>query len=156
MKLDNSQYQRLTRFFKYLLSADLLAFLTLMTASAFRVSEVKFLGALLTLILSGFVLVILYRTNELLRNRSLWISISACALIICTLVSLVLRYPSPNPLDLENPYITTQETHDPEFAITGWETYALPTNESHNEETPTSAYDASNTTENIFEIDDNA
>lgn len=120
MKQGNMQYQKLKKILKYLLAADLLAFLTLMTASAVHVPEVKFFSAISTLLLSGLCLTLLYRSHELMRRRSFWMTVSSGALAACAVFSLVLHFPSPNPLDQPNPYTTTEETLNPEFTIAGW------------------------------------
>lgn len=44
---------------------------------------------------SGFLLMQLYLSKELLRKRSLWMTTAAAAVIVCTLVSLICHYPCP-------------------------------------------------------------
>ena len=63
--------------------------LTLKEYSKHSVLSVYMKGA------SGYVLYQLYMTRELLRRRSIWMTLAAACVIICVLVSLILKFPSP-------------------------------------------------------------
>ena len=43
----------------------------------------------------------LYITHELLRKRSLWMTIGFAAIAVCLLFSLILHFPCPNPRTLQ-------------------------------------------------------
>ena len=55
----------------------------------------KAILAILCLLLSAGCAAFLYLCGELMRRRSQWMSISAAALFVLTLASLILNYPSP-------------------------------------------------------------
>ncbi len=119
MEKPKLEYPVFSKIMKYALCADLLAFLTLMTASAYSVDTVKKYALLLVLLLSAGCLGLLYYTQELLRKRSFWMSVSAVSMVVCALCSLLVGYPSPNPLDQTNPY-TTVETVSTQYTPEGW------------------------------------
>ena len=141
MKSANKPTNNSRRAAMYALVAAAGSFVLFLIASASHMPAAKFFTAISALLLSSLSLIILYHTKELLRNRSLWISIGAFSLLICTVLSLLLGYPSPNPLRQDNPFVTTQETRVPEFTIPGWETVPASTDSATNALDSTSAYD---------------
>lgn len=131
MKTGDAKYQKLKKYLKYLLAADLFAFLVLMFSSASSTAGIKFFAALSTVLLSVLCLAILYQSQELLRNRSFWMTSAASAILLCSLCSLLLRFPSPNPLSQVNPSANTTESVRNDFTISGWMTEStLDTSES--------------------------
>lgn len=89
------RYQKLERYMTYALVADGILFVIFLFFAGFGVLWGKVLTALLAIGISGFCLYILYVSRELLRQRSLWMSVSAAAIILCTLFSLILNFPCP-------------------------------------------------------------
>lgn len=120
MKLEELKYPLFRKIMKYVLIIDSLAFLTLLTSSSVAERNVKIITALLVLGISGAALALLYFSRELLKKRSFWMTVSAGAIALCAVCSLILRYPSPNPLDQANPYTTVERTESTEFSIEGW------------------------------------
>ena len=53
----------------------------------------KVVLAVLTLVVSVGGLVVMYLSQELLKNRSLWMSCGFFAVLVCTVVSLILAFP---------------------------------------------------------------
>ena len=55
----------------------------------------KIASAVVCFLISGAVLYYLFMTRELLRRRSFWMTVAAACIILCLIVSLVLKFPSP-------------------------------------------------------------
>ena len=51
--------------------------------------------AILGILISGLVLAYLYMSKELLRRRSIWMTLGAGSVVILTLMSLILNFPAP-------------------------------------------------------------
>lgn len=95
-----SRYARMERFITGALIAALLFFVVFMIAAGTGITWMKVFSAILAIFISVLCLVVLYLSRELLRSRSLWMSVGAAAIVICIIFSLVLNYPSPNPYKL--------------------------------------------------------
>ena len=80
------------------LIGDGVIFLAFLFFSGFGVVWGKVLTALLAIAISGLSLAYLYLSNEWLKRRSFWMTVAAAAVALCTLVSLICNYPSPNKL----------------------------------------------------------
>ena len=80
----------------YALIADAVLFVLYLICAGSGIIWLKVILAILAIALSGLCLFFLYSTRELLRQRSLWMSACAAAVLICTLASLILNFPSPN------------------------------------------------------------
>lgn len=98
MQNSNDRYKVMERYMTYVLIADLILFIIYLFASGFAVIWLKVITAIVTILISGLCLAFLYLTKELLRQRSLWMSLSAAAILVCLLFSLILNFPCPNPL----------------------------------------------------------
>lgn len=97
MKKDQSRYKQMERYMCCTLAADLLIFIAYLIAAGNGIVWLKVIFAILTILVSCLCLVFLYLSKELLRPRSLWMSVSSAAILICLLFSLILNFPSPNP-----------------------------------------------------------
>ena len=124
MKQRNNPTWKHGRLLRYLILADLVSFIVYFTAAALHVPEVKFFAGISTLLLAALCIVILYKFNEVYRQRSFWITVSAVSIAACTLLSLLLGYPSPNPLNNTIPQYTNESTEYTEFIPAGWQTEA--------------------------------
>ena len=80
------------------LIGDGVLFLAFLFFSGFGVTWGKWLTALACIAVSGASLAYLYLTNEWLKRRSFWMTVASAAVVLCTLVSLICNYPSPNKL----------------------------------------------------------
>ena len=94
--------QRKTRFRDFeryitlcLTIATILFFFFLSAAGSGNVGFKVFL-AILTVTDCGYCLWLLYKKQELLRRRSLWMNVWAACVILCILASIILNFPSPN------------------------------------------------------------
>ena len=96
------RYKIMERFMTVALCADTLLFIFYLIAAGNGVTWLKVILTLLCLGISGLMLWFLYATKELMRQRSLWITTGAAAIIICLLFSLLLNFPSPNKYKQED------------------------------------------------------
>lgn len=94
----NNRYKEMERYMTYATIFSTVMFILFLIASGAGIIWLKVISAILSITVSVLCLVFLHMTKELLRTRSLWITVAAVAIIACTLFSLMLGYPSPNPL----------------------------------------------------------
>lgn len=97
MSKTKDRYKQMERYMCCALSIDLLIFIFYLIAAGNGIIWLKVILAILTILLSGLCLLFLYMSKELLHQRSLWMSVSAAAILVCLLFSLVLNFPSPSP-----------------------------------------------------------
>lgn len=83
--------------FEQLMTAALLAgcviFLLYLIVAGVGIGWLKWLLAIIDILMCGAGLVFLFQSRELLRQRSLWLSCGFFAVLACLLVSLILNYP---------------------------------------------------------------
>lgn len=77
------------------LIVDAVIFILYLLFAGLGIIWLKVVTAILTILISGLCLVLLYFSGELLRQRSLWMTVGFGAVVICLLFSLILNYPSP-------------------------------------------------------------
>ena len=92
-----NRYAQMERFMTRVLLGDLAVFVLFLISAAFGIIWLKVITAIIAILVSGLCLVYLYLSQELTKKRSLWMSVSAGAVLICLLASLILNFPSPNP-----------------------------------------------------------
>ena len=105
MAMKPNQYKVFERFMTIVLCTDVAAFVLYMIIAGQGIIWLKVILALACLGLSGYILWVLYNAKELLRQRSLWMTVGAAAIAFCLFMSLILNFPSPNkykPAELEN------------------------------------------------------
>ena len=90
-----SNYKQLEHFLSMLLFFSLGMFVLYLVTAGFGIVILKILFAILVVLLSGFCLWLLYKTKELLRNRSLYLTCAFGSMVLLTIVSLICNYPSP-------------------------------------------------------------
>ena len=90
-----NHYQELERYLTFGLIADAIIFVLYLIVAGNGIIWLKVITAFLALALSSGVIYFLYTSKELLRQRSLWITVGAASVFLCTLMSLILNYPSP-------------------------------------------------------------
>ncbi len=105
----NSRYKQMELYVTSTLLVDLVLFIIFLVASGAATIWLKVITAILSISISLLCLAFLYMNKEIYRQRSLWMSMGALAILICTLFSLILNFPSPNPLNQENPYAVSEE-----------------------------------------------
>lgn len=93
--MENKQkvYKQLEFYMTCALIADAVLFVLYLIAAGAGIIWLKVILAILAFGLSGLCLYVLFVTKELLRQRSFWMTVASASIIICTLFSLVLRFP---------------------------------------------------------------
>lgn len=97
MKITLTRLQKMQLCMCGALALDLFLFIIYLIAAGNGIIWLKVIIAILTILLSLLCLGFLYLSQEILRPRSLWMSVTAAAIAICLLFSLILNFPSPNP-----------------------------------------------------------
>ena len=97
------RYKDVERVLTQILLGEVVVFILYLIFAAFGLSVLKVLIAIVTLLLSGLSLAYLYKIGELKKARSRWLVMGFGSIILCTLVSLILNYPSPAPVPVITP-----------------------------------------------------
>ena len=90
-----SRYKKMESLITVVLCVDVVIFLAYLICAGNGIIAMKAITAILCFMISGAVLYFLYMTRELLRKRSIWMTLAALCTIICVLASLILRFPAP-------------------------------------------------------------
>lgn len=90
-----SRYKAMESVITAALCLDAVIFLAYLFFAGSGLVALKITAVVLCILISGAVLYFLYITRELLRKRSIWMTLGAACIILCILVSLILRFPSP-------------------------------------------------------------
>ena len=88
-------YRQFERFLSIFLALSCAMFVLYLVTAGLGILVLKFILALVVAGLAGLGLFLLYRTKELLRSRSLYLTLSYGALLLLTIVSLICNYPAP-------------------------------------------------------------
>lgn len=89
----SNRYKVVEQYMTYGLIADGAVFLLYLLFAALGIPFLKFLTAVLVLGLSCLCLWVLFVNHELTRRRSLWMTCSAAAIIVCLFVSIITKIP---------------------------------------------------------------
>ena len=89
------RFKKLEMFLTGVLCLDAVIFLAYLIFAGLGMGGLKVVTTILCFLISAAVLYILYTTRELLRKRSIWMTLAAACIILCMLVSLILRFPAP-------------------------------------------------------------
>ncbi len=90
-----NRYRELESMMIKIFAGDAVAFLLYIIFAGRGWNAVKIIAAVVVLLVSAFALVWLFIVKEMFRRRSLWMVTGFGAILICLLVSLVLKYPCP-------------------------------------------------------------
>ncbi len=91
--MDNKdQFQELEHMLTIFVFVDLALFVAYLIFAAASLLVAKILFAVLALVVAAYGLWVLYNTREILKQRSLWITCSFGAIILCTIVSLICQF----------------------------------------------------------------
>lgn len=93
-----NRYKEMERYMTYTLLFDVFMFILFLIYSGIGVIWVKVVTSIVAIATGLLCLGFLYLNREILRSRSLWMTVTAVSIIVCTVFSLILGYPSPNPL----------------------------------------------------------
>ena len=95
MEKKKNRYQQMQTYITRAILLALIAFILYLIAAGAAITWLKVCLSIIILLCCAGILVFLYFCGELLRKRSLWMSASSAAIFLCTLMSLILDYPSP-------------------------------------------------------------
>ena len=91
----NTRYKRMESIITIALCLNAAIFLAYMIFAGIGLIALKIITAIVCILISGAILYYLFLTRELLRKRSIWMSLAAVCIIICLLFSLILNFPAP-------------------------------------------------------------
>ena len=97
------RYKLIDQLLTRVLIADTALFVLYLIFAAFGLSVLKVIIAIIALLISGLSLAYLYKLGEFKKARSRWLVMAFGSIILCTLVSLILNYPSPAPVSVTPP-----------------------------------------------------
>ena len=92
------RYKQIDQLLSRVLIADTAIFVLYLIFAAIGVSILKVITVIIALLISGLCLAYLYKLGEFKKARSRWLVMGFGAIILCTLVSVILNYPSPAPV----------------------------------------------------------
>ena len=92
---NNKRYRDLERYMTIALVASAVIFVLYLIFSAAGVIWLKVITAIFAILLPLLSLALLYLTQELLKQRSLWLTTGFFGVFLCTLVSLIANFPAP-------------------------------------------------------------
>ena len=95
MAKGRSRYKKMETVMTAVLVLDLTFFIAYLVFAGMGMTGLKVVAAAISSLISCGVLYFLYTTRELLRKRSIWMTLAAVCIILCLLVSLVARFPAP-------------------------------------------------------------
>lgn len=101
------RYKELETLLTRVLIADAAVFALYLLFAGLGVIAMKVITAIIAIIASGLCLAFLYMCGELKKRRSRWLVLGYACIIVCLMVSLILKYPSPAP---ELPKASTSAT----------------------------------------------
>jgi len=95
MERQNTRYKDLEQFLTILVVAMLALFVFYLMMAAGGKTVLQIIAAVMIASIAAFGLWLLVKSRELLRQRSIWMTLGAACIILCILVSLVLNFPAP-------------------------------------------------------------
>ena len=98
MSNNRERYRQMEKYMTIALLADAVLFTLFLLFAGLGIVWLKVLTAAIAIVLSLLCLAYLFITKELAKRRSLWMSVSAGAVLVCIIASLILNYPSVSPL----------------------------------------------------------
>lgn len=89
------RYKELENLMTRILLADVVVFVLYLIFAGTGVVALKAITAIVAIIASGLCLAFLYMNGEMAKRRSRWLVVGFAAVVVCILVSLICKYPSP-------------------------------------------------------------
>lgn len=106
------RYKEIETLLTRALIADVAIFALYLLFAGLGITALKALTAIIAIIGSGLCLAFLYMCGEIQKRRSRWLVLGYACIVVCLLVSLVLKYPSPAPASVANPSNSVSQTDD--------------------------------------------
>ena len=92
------RYKTIEKYLTYTLLADTAVFALFLLFSGLGAVALKVITSILIIGASGLSLVYLYMIGETKKRRSRWMVLGFACLLLCLVVSLILKYPAPAAL----------------------------------------------------------
>ena len=92
------RYKQIDQLLTRVIIADTAVFVLYLIFAAIGMTALKVVTVIIALLVSGLCLAYLYKLGEFKKARSRWLVMGFGAIILCTLVSVILNYPSPAPV----------------------------------------------------------
>lgn len=90
-----NRYREMESMMTKILLGNTLVFGLFLLFSGKGFTVLKVITAIMSILAAGLSLAWLYITGEMVRRRSLWMVTGFSAILLCLLVSLLLKYPCP-------------------------------------------------------------
>ena len=100
-----NRYHQLQQVISLALLGAFLLFIFYLIAAGNEIVWLKAVLSVLIFLICAGCLGFLFITQELLRPRSIWMTLAAASIALCLLLSLILHFPCPNPRTLPVPPI---------------------------------------------------
>ena len=98
MEKKRNRYREMERYLTYAVLADAVLFVLYLMFAGLGFGWIKIITAVLAIITSVLGVGYLYLTGEWMKLRSRWMTFGFAAIALVILVSLLVNYPSPDPL----------------------------------------------------------
>ena len=89
----NNRYRKFDQLMTKVVIGDVFLFLVYLLCAFAGIGWLKGISAFIAIIGSALCIGYLYLTQEWLKKRSLWMTLSFASIILCTLVSLICKVP---------------------------------------------------------------
>lgn len=89
------RYKEIEKLMTTALLADAAVFVLYLIFAGFGVVAMKVITAIIAIVGSGLCLGFLYMCGELQKRRSRWLVVGFACIIICLMVSLIVKFPAP-------------------------------------------------------------
>ena len=90
-----TRYKEMERYMTVLLITAAVMFVLFLIYSGIGILWAKVVTCIFALVIPFLCLGVLYLTKELLSSRSLWLTTGFFGIFVCTVVSLLTKFPSP-------------------------------------------------------------
>lgn len=90
-----NRYRELEKKVTLMIAADVAVFVLYLLVAGAGVVALKVITAIVAIIVSLLALGFLFMSGELLKKRSLWMSVAFASVLLCTIVSLICNFPAP-------------------------------------------------------------
>ena len=90
-----NRYRELEKKVTLMIAADVAVFVLYLLVAGAGVIALKVITAIVAIIASLLALGFRFMSGELLKKRSLWMSVAFASVLLCTIVSLICNVPGP-------------------------------------------------------------
>ena len=90
-----NRYRELEKKVTLMIAADAAVFVLYLLVAGAGVVALKVITSIVAIIGSLLALGFLFMSGELLKKRSLWMTVAFASVLLCTIVSLVCNFPAP-------------------------------------------------------------